>query len=166
MKSSQMRNSPFLGPLPPCVNDDEEMARAVYSKSHFRSQQGNEPAKVKFGAYLPEKDREKQEEHLGSRLRDISVDRLSYLTVEEATELAKERNRVGSFRGWAVILAGRVEGNGRDVKATPTKASLAHADIILPTSTITSDEERKEHLVELAERSCWLGASNSSAGNS
>lgn len=137
------------------------MARAVYSKNHFRKQQEDQPAKVKFGAFLPEKDKERQVEHPGARIRDISVDRLSYLTLEEATELVKERIRVGSFRGWAVIPAMQVPGNGRDVKATPTETNPAHADIVLPTSTITNDDDRKEHLVELAERSCWLDASTS-----
>ena len=88
------------------------------------------------------------------------MERLNYLALKRALELAEARASIrgATFRGWAIVLAKNVTGGGRDVISSQLRDNPAHADILLPCSTIDDDEVRKEHLVELAERSSWLSA--------
>ena len=64
-----------------------------------------------------------------------------------------------NFYGWAMLRVGDIRGDGRDVISSPSEIenNPAHADIKLPESTTTNDEERKDHLMILAESSRWVG---------
>ena len=88
------------------------------------------------------------------------MDRLNYLTLERALELAEARasTRGATFHGWAIVIAKNVTGGGRGVTSSLLRDNPAHANILLPCSTIENDEVRNQHLVELAERSFWLSA--------
>ena len=140
-------------PSPGHVDSDEIIARSIFSRNHVRRR-----TKVTFKAFDPPRNSDRPEE----RLRDISVDRFNFLEESRAIQLSEERAaRRGvnvSFYGWAMIRVGDIRGDGRDVISTPSEAedNPAHADIRLPQSTTTNDEERKDHLMILAECSRWV----------
>ena len=89
--------------------------------------------------------------------REISVDRLDWMTAEAATGIAERASaaRGKPFYGWAVIEAGRAQANGRQTVATPQPDNPCHADIVLPPSASEDRDERKRHQQDLADEACW-----------
>ena len=149
---------PYAETSPPgYVDSDETIARSIFSRNHVRRQ-----TKVTFKAFDPPRNSDRPEE----RLRDISVDRFNFLKEARAIQLGEERAaRRGvnvSFYGWAILGVGDIRGDGRDVISTPSEVenNPAHADIRLPKSTTTNDEDRKDHLMILAECSTWVSKPN------
>ncbi|MCY4652302.1 MAG: hypothetical protein OXC95_03970 [Dehalococcoidia bacterium] len=149
MHDTRVETSP-----PSHVGSEEAIARSIFSRNHVRRQ-----TKVTFKAFDPPRNSDRP----GTRLRDISVDRFDFLTETRAVQLGEERAvRRGTnvnFYGWAMHGVGEIRGDGRDVISTPSEVedNPAHADIRLPQSTTTNDEERKDHLMILAECSQWVG---------
>ena len=143
------------------IDADEPLARSVFSIRHFKKgKREGEPDKVLPRAFEPGKNKEKA----GERYRDISVDRLVYLTRDRSLELGEDRARRRAadthFHGWAILLARDASGTNRDVISSPLdpddEDNPAHADIWLPQDTVANDEARDAHLFELAKNSCWL----------
>ena len=133
------------------VGSEEIVARSIFSRNHVRRQ-----TKVTIKAFDPPKNSDRPRE----RLRDISVDRFDFLEKAKAVQLGETRaaRRNSNFYGWAMLRVGDIRGDGRDVISTPSEVedNPAHADIRLPQSTTTNDEERKDHLMILAECSKWV----------
>ena len=133
------------------VGSEETIARSIFSRNHVRRQ-----TKVTFKAFEPPRNSDRREE----RLRDISVDRFDFLEEVRAVQLGEIRAaRHGTnFYGWAMLRVGDIRGDGRDVISSPSEMedNTAHADIRLPQSTTSNDEERKDHLMILAEYSRWV----------
>ena len=151
-----MSGDPLQGTDPPEeIGSTEPLARAVYSRRHFKNREG-EPAKVTLKAFEPEKDRSNPAE----RAREISVDRFNYLSLDAAFSLAEGRatRRKVNFYGWAVLTAEDAAKDGRYVISSPSIDELnpAHADIMLPPATTSDDEKRAKHLFDLAECAWWL----------
>lgn len=144
---------PGVQVLPEHVDDVEKLARCIFNSKSAKRQ------KVTLNAFDPPK----KENALGEqiRVREISVDRFDYLNMEGAIQLGqlREKHRTGHFWGWAIIFAEHARGKGRNVAASPSEVegNPAHADIILPASATTNEEDRKEHLKALAEQSIWRG---------
>ena len=131
------------------VDNEEPLARCSFNKYDVRG------GKVTINAFIPPK----KKQCLPERIREISVDRFDYLDMKRAVQLATTRaeKRPSRFRGWAIILAGMARGKGREVLSSPSEeeGNPAHADIVLPESTTTDEEVRKEHLTALAELASW-----------
>ena len=138
---------------PDYVGSEEAIARSIFSRNHVRRQ-----TKVTFKAFDPPRNSDRPEE----RLRDISVDRFDFLAESRAIQLGEERaarrGANANFYGWAILRVGDIRGDGRDVTSSLSEMedNPTHADIRLPISTTTNDEERKDHLMILAEYSRWV----------
>ncbi len=144
-----MTKRPDTSPPPLDIDPEESLGRAVVSsKDADRAHRNGIPINVFEGP------------------RDtnvISMNRLDLQTEEEAVNVGKvvafARGLNRSFYGWAVIVAEKVQCNGRIVKATPLPFNPFHADIVLPESVTNSDEERAQHAHELAIASTWRKSS-------
>ena len=138
--------------IPDHVGDEERIARSNFSSSDARK------GKVTLNAFNPPKDKSNPDK----RIREISVDRFDHLELRRAVELGHKRAELrtgASFRGWAILLAGKARQCDREVNASPLfsheEINLAHADILLPESTTDDGVQRKRHLSALAELSSW-----------
>ena len=142
---------------PEDVASTEALARSVHTKGHFRKGKSEEePDVVKFRAFEPQKVKPTSEE----RVREISVDRCSYLTEQRAVELGEWRaeKRTLDFFGWAVLATSDAVGltDGVQSSYASEEQNSAHADILLPHHTTTDKKVRNPLLVDLAASSCWL----------
>lgn len=145
------------------VADPEKLGRVVSSRDDARTaMRAEDPALVPH--FLPRRGESR-----------LSVDRLSRAPLAaavaygEAVALARQRGIVRTtgkrsrdihFCGWVVISASAARTAGCSVEATPIEGNDGienphHADIVLPKTVETDEEERKEYAQLLALAARW-----------
>jgi hypothetical protein len=131
--------------VPDAIGDQEELGRAVFDSKHAK--------RAQKGTITPNVFQEK----LG--VRELSVDRLSYVNLKGAAEVQKAL-RGRECRGWAVLNVAAASQSGRKVFPDPIlPLQPHHAYICLPEFT---EEEafnvQKTHALELAMNALWREA--------
>lgn len=136
--------------VPDAIGNQEELGRAVFDSKHAK--------RAQKGTIVPNVFQER----LG--VRDISVDRLSYVDLKVAAEVQKSlRDR--DCRGWAVLSVAAASQSGREVFPDPIlPLQPHHAYICLPEFP---EEEafnaQKTHALELAMNAVWREAPSAGA---
>ena len=87
----------------------------------------------------------------------FSVDGLSVKALGFLADLARkdEKNRSGSFQGWAYVTREVAQREGREVVSDPLPKNQYHEEIHLPPELAGNREEQKHHASQLADNARW-----------
>ena len=129
--------------VPDEVKSNEELGRRMYSKGEAKFAKRS---RTRFYVFLLEENKVK-----------ISIDRLTYPTLQEITGIADKDGvkRGRRFYGWAVLYAWEAAKDGRDVLPSPTPENRYHGDISFPKPTHGNRDAQKQHALHLADKSVW-----------
>lgn len=156
------------------VADQERLGRIVSSKDEARRVRRPREDSL-LPCFLPKKGESR-----------LSVDRLDraplYIAVANGERVAQKRQRgivrtTGKpsrdiqFCGWGVITANAARNVGCSVEATPLEGDADvgnpyHADIVLPKTVETNEEERKDYAQQLALAARWEASPTESIARS
>ena len=96
--------------------------------------------------------------------RDISVDRLGVILLEQSIDIARKINEARTpkrtFYGWAVLTVEQIEGLDGEVQLAPRTENPEHCNIIPPTE-LTDSDELKSFDQNLADIADWQGVPTS-----
>lgn len=142
--------------MPPSVAGTEDVGRCVLS---IRDARRAREQSVRTPSFLARKGDNK-----------LSADRLSVApeqkTVRTGERVAQARqdgiilkcgkpSRDVRFEGWNVVEVARAGDLGCEVVASPTEENCYHADIVLPESVRTDEEERWAYAQKLGKVAAW-----------
>ena len=128
------------------IDEDERLLRRSYYDSNFK-QKSDGSVKVQNKLFWPD--------NRSSNELALSVDRLTENNEDFLRELAKEEetNRMGDFKGWALVIAKDALASNRSLEHHPLCENPFHAHIVLPCQT---DEKNciRFQAQELASKAC------------
>ncbi len=132
---------------PKNIEDDDLLGRAIFSS---REAKRATVGKIRSSVFTEKLN------------KSLSVDRFNFCSDKELTNIQDKNAQVRStkektqrsFYGWASLKVFDARKENRKVQSTPIKENPYHADIILPEDIETEDDQR-EHAINLAESSKW-----------
>lgn len=131
-----------------CADAEGCLGRRIYSAQSARRARRNATPHSEF---MPPRDR---------LPLALSVEELSIAALPELAALARDaqKNRSGSFRGWAYVTRDLAQREGRRVVARPLPENPYHEEIHLPSEVAGNREALKHHASELADNARWCEA--------
>lgn len=154
--------SDIASPVPP-VADQEKLGRIVSSKDEARKAMSAGDASL-VPCFLPRKGQSRLSvDRLSKAPRDVAVAngaRVAEKRQRGIVRITGRRSRDIQFCGWGVITANAARNVGCSVEATPIEGDADvenpyHADIVLPKTVETNEEERKDYAQQLALAARW-----------